>query len=179
MQQQQRRFLRQAADDRVDAAQAARHAETMRAVVQRVSRAQVVVEGAVVGAIDRGLLVLVGVVQGDAAEDAAWLGRKLLTLRIFPDDAGKMNRAVTELEGGALLLVSQFTLCADIGKGARPSFMPAMAPDAARPVFDALVADLRQTIRVETGTFGAHMDVSLTNDGPVTLWLDSKRRGGE
>jgi len=151
----------------------------MRAVVQRVTSARVRVGDRLVGAIDRGLLVLVGVVLGDAADDAAWLGRKLLTLRIFPDDAGKMNRAVTEVDGGALLLVSQFTLCADIGKGARPSFMPAMAPDAARPAFDGVVAELRKTIRVETGTFGAHMDVSLTNDGPVTLWLDSKRRGGE
>jgi D-aminoacyl-tRNA deacylase len=148
----------------------------VRAVVQRVSSAKVEVDGAVVGAIDRGLMVLVGVVEGDVAEDAEWLGRKLLSLRIFPDDAGKMNLSVTDIRG-ALLLVSQFTLCADIGKGARPSFMGAMAPEAAKAAFDALVADLRQTLPVETGQFGAHMAVSLTNDGPVTLWLDSRRRG--
>lgn len=144
----------------------------MRSVVQRVSRARVVVEGETVGAIERGLLVLVGAMDGDAADDAAWLERKLLSLRIFPDDAGKMNRSLRDV-GGALLLVSQFTLAADVGKGARPSFVKALHPEQARPMIDALVASLRgQGVRVETGRFGADMQVELVNDGPFTVLLE-------
>jgi D-tyrosyl-tRNA(Tyr) deacylase len=149
----------------------------MRSVVQRVKKARVSVGGEVVGSIEHGLLALVGVMDGDEAEDAAWLEHKLLSLRVFPDDAGKMNRSVVDV-GGRLLLVSQFTLAADIGKGARPSFMAAMHPDRASPMFDALVASLRRSVAVETGRFGADMAVELVNDGPVTLWLDSRKRGG-
>jgi D-tyrosyl-tRNA(Tyr) deacylase len=146
----------------------------VRAVVQRVASARVEVDGVVVGAVDHGLLVFVGVVADDGAEDSAWIARKLLSLRVFPDAGGRMNRSVIDVSG-KLLLVSQFTLCADIGKGARPSFGGAMAPEAARAIFDALVASLRESVPVETGRFGAHMDVHLVNDGPVTLWLDSRR----
>lgn len=146
----------------------------MRAVVQRVARAAVFVDGAPVGAIDKGLLVLVGVMADDGEPDASWLRHKLLSLRVFPDEAGRMDLSTLQA-GGRLLLVSQFTLCADIAKGARPSFSRAMAPEAAKRAFDALVADLRRQVPVETGTFGAQMAVELVNDGPVTLWLDSRR----
>ena len=146
----------------------------MRCVVQRVSRARVLVSGEVVGAIERGFLVLVGALEGDTPEDAGWVERKLLSLRVFPDEAGKMNLSVQDIHG-ALLLVSQFTLAADVGKGARPSFIQAMHPDRARPFLEALVASLRASVPVETGRFGADMQVELVNDGPVTLWLDSKR----
>lgn len=145
----------------------------MRCLVQRVSEARVRVEGRVVGEISRGLLALVGVMEGDSPEDGAWIERKLLSLRIFPDDAGKMNLSVRDV-GGSLLLVSQFTLAADIGKGARPSFVRAMEPARARSVFDALVAALGNHLPVQTGRFGAEMAVELTNAGPVTLWLDSR-----
>ena len=145
----------------------------MRAVVQRVKQARVLVGGEVTGSIGVGLLVLVGVIRDDQAEDAAWLVRKLLSLRIFPDGNGKMDLSVCDV-AGRLLLVSQFTLCADLGKGARPSFVAAMAPAQAAAVFDGLVASLRRTVEVETGRFGANMAVELTNDGPVTLWLDSR-----
>lgn len=149
----------------------------MRCVVQRVSRAQVVVEGVAVGSIHRGLLVLVAAMQGDVADDAAWIERKLLSLRVFADAAGKMNLSVKDV-GGAILLVSQFTLAADVGKGARPSFVTALHPDQARPAVDALAAALRAGgVPVETGRFGADMQVELVNDGPVTLWLDSRARG--
>jgi D-tyrosyl-tRNA(Tyr) deacylase len=150
----------------------------MRSVVQRVSRAKVTVDGEVVGSIDRGLLAFVGMMDGDQAEDVAWMQHKLRTLRVFEDEAGKMNRAVGDV-GGALLIVSQFTLAADIGKGARPSFGRAMAPDAARAALEGFVLGLRADLRVETGRFGADMRVELVNEGPVTLWLDSKSRGKE
>lgn len=145
----------------------------MRAVVQRVKQARVMVGDDAIGAIGVGLLVLVGVVRDDQAKDAAWLERKLLSLRIFPDASGKMDLSVCDV-AGRLLLVSQFTLCADLGKGARPSFAAAMAPAQAAAVFDGLVALLRRTVDVEIGRFGANMTVELTNDGPVTLWLDSR-----
>lgn len=133
--------------------------------------------GEEVGAIERGLLAFVGVMDGDLAEDAQWLERKILSLRIFEDADGKMNRSVKDV-GGQLLLVSQFTLAADVAKGARPSFVQAMHPAQARPMFDELVASLRREVTVATGSFGAHMQVELVNDGPVTLWLDSRLRGG-
>ncbi len=145
----------------------------MRSVVQRVSKARVVVEGEEVGGIGAGLLALVGVMDGDGDDDVAWLAHKLRTLRVFPDGAGKMNLSVGDA-GGGLLVVSQFTLAADVGKGARPSFVGAMHPDQARPLFDRLLGALGEG--VATGRFGAHMDVELVNDGPVTLWLDSGRR---
>jgi D-tyrosyl-tRNA(Tyr) deacylase len=144
----------------------------MRSVVQRVSRARVLVDGVALGAIERGLMVLVGILEGDTSEDAGWMAHKLLSLRIFADDAGKMNLSVTEV-GGSLLVVSQFTLAADVANGARPSFKQAMQPDRAQPILAVLLASLRASVPVETGRFGAHMHVELVNDGPVTLWLDS------
>ena len=148
----------------------------MRAVVQRVSSARVEVEGETTGAIDRGLLVYAGFGRGDGAEDRAWMLSKIVTLRIFPDDAGKMSRSVTDV-GGGLLLVSQFTLYADLRRGRRPSFDDAMPPAEAEAAYDALVREARATgLRVETGRFAADMKVTSLNDGPVTLWIDSAVR---
>lgn len=145
----------------------------MRAVVQRVSQASVSVDGRVVAAVDRGLLVLLGVAQGDGEAEAAWLARKIAGLRVFEDEVGKMNLALADV-GGAVLLVSQFTLCADLRRGRRPSFVDAAGPEQAEPLV-ARVADLLrgQGLAVATGVFGAAMQVHLTNDGPVTLWLDT------
>ena len=149
----------------------------MRALVQRVSEAEVTVEGRVTGAIGAGLLVLVGVTDGDAAEDRDWLVRKIVNLRVFDDDAGVMNRSVQEA-GGQVLAVSQFTLYASTRKGNRPSYTAAARPDVAEPAFAAFVAALAAALGrdVPTGVFGAHMAVRLTNDGPVTIWLDSRAR---
>lgn len=148
----------------------------MRAVVQRVARAQVQVSRETVGAIERGLLVLVGVAEGDGEADLEWLARKLVSLRVFPDEAGKMNLSIADISGAALL-VSQFTLCADVGKGTRPSFGNAMEPARAEAMFNQLVERVGRAVPVATGRFGANMQVELTNDGPVTLWLDSRRGG--
>ncbi len=146
----------------------------MRALVQRVAKASVTVDGAVVGRIGQGLAVLVGVGKDDAEADASLLARKLVELRIFADDASKFNRSLKDV-GGELLLVSQFTLYADTRKGRRPSFTDAAPPDQANALFERLVALLRQDGRkVETGVFGAHMVVELHNDGPVTVMLDTK-----
>jgi len=150
---------------------------TMRALIQRVSRAAVRVEGETVGVIDRGLCVLVGTLEGDDATDVAWMSRKLTTLRIFPDEAGKMNLSVVDV-GGRILLVSQFTLAADLRKGTRPSFGRAMAPERAEALLETLKVALAETVSVETGRFRAHMEVELVNDGPVTIWLDSRAEGG-
>ncbi|MSP61972.1 MAG: D-tyrosyl-tRNA(Tyr) deacylase [Myxococcales bacterium] len=147
----------------------------MRAVVQRVTRGEVRVGGEVVGRIGRGLVVLVAAGQGDSDVDAAWLASKITSLRIFSDDAGQMNRALADV-GGAILAVSQFTLYGDCRKGRRPSFVDALAPGPAEALYDAFVARLRASgLPVETGRFRAMMEVELTNDGPVTLLLDSKR----
>ncbi len=148
----------------------------MRAVVQRVTSAEVVVGAERVGAIDKGLLVLVGVVDGDGDHDLTWMARKLVALRIFVDEDGRMNRSVIDV-GGGLLMVSQFTVCADVNKGTRPSFARAMEPHAANVMFERLVEEVGKTVPVATGRFRAHMQVRLTNDGPVTLWLDSRQRG--
>jgi D-tyrosyl-tRNA(Tyr) deacylase len=148
----------------------------MRALIQRVADAKVVVEGETVGEIGRGLLVFLGAVRDDDDDDLAWICRKLTSLRIFPDGDGKMNKSVCDIEG-KILLVSQFTLCADVGKGTRPSFSKAMAPDDATQMVDRAAERLAQEVPVQTGRFGADMKVSLLNDGPVTLWLDSKSRG--
>jgi D-tyrosyl-tRNA(Tyr) deacylase len=146
----------------------------MRVVVQRVSRARVVIDGEVVGAIDRGLLVLLGAATTDTAEDAAWLADKVVGLRIFPDSEGKMNLDVTEA-GGAVLVVSQFTLYGDCRKGRRPSFITAAGPDLAVPLYEAFVAAIRaHGVQAATGRFGAMMQVELVNEGPVTLIIDSK-----
>jgi D-tyrosyl-tRNA(Tyr) deacylase len=147
----------------------------MRAVVQRVARAEVRVAGEVVGRIERGLLALVAAGEGDDEKDAAWLAEKVVQLRIFADDAGQMNRGLLEV-GGALLAVSQFTLYGDCRKGRRPSFVRALAPEPAERLYEQFVAKARAAgARVETGRFRADMQVELVNDGPVTLLLDSKR----
>lgn len=146
----------------------------MRAVVQRVTEASVEVDGVRVGAVDRGLLVLLGVADGDTDADRAWMVRKLAGLRIFRDDEGRMNLDVAAA-GGAVLLVSQFTLLADCRRGHRPSFIEAAAPDVAAPMVEAVADDLRgRGLRVETGRFAADMKVRLLNDGPVTITLDSR-----
>jgi D-aminoacyl-tRNA deacylase len=148
----------------------------MRAVVQRVTCARVRVDGRIVGEIDRGLLVFAGVEKGDGTDDIAYIAGKVNDLRIFDDAAGKMNVSVGEA-GGSVLVVSQFTLCGDCRRGRRPAFDAAESPAAAKPVYEGLVAALRTLNRkVETGEFQAHMDVELTNDGPVTILLDSRRR---
>jgi D-tyrosyl-tRNA(Tyr) deacylase len=149
----------------------------MRALIQRVAEASVTVDGARVAAIGPGLLVLAGMAADDTDDDRDWVARKIMALRIFNDDAGVMNCPVTEA-GGALLAVSQFTLFASTRKGNRPSWSGAAPPDIARPLFEALVAALARAIGkpVPTGIFGADMRVALVNDGPVTLFLDSRRR---
>ncbi len=144
----------------------------MKALLQRVSEASVEVDGQVVGAIGPGLLVLLGVEAGDGAPQADRLARKVAALRIFEDEAGKMNRSVLEV-GGSLLVVSQFTLLADLRKGNRPSFIAAAPPEVAVPMYEHFCANLRaQGLPVATGRFGARMAVRLVNDGPVTIWLD-------
>lgn len=140
----------------------------MRAVVQRVARASVRVEGVVVGEIGHGLCVLLGVAPSDGPAEVAWMSDKLAGLRIFSDDAGRMNRSVREVEGG-VLVISQFTLYGDVAKGRRPSFVGAARPEVAGPLYEA-VADALSAAR---GRFGADMQVELVNDGPVTLVLDT------
>ena len=149
------------------------HSATMRAVVQRVTEAAVTVEGTGVSRIGRGLLVLLGVAQGDSAGDARYLAGKVAGLRIFEDDAGKMNLSVGDI-GGEVMVVSQFTLLADCRKGRRPSFTGAAPPGEAEALYQVFVDELRdRSVPVATGRFQAHMQVSLTNDGPVTILLDS------
>lgn len=148
----------------------------MRAVIQRVSRASVRVDHAVVGKIDRGLLVLLGVAQGDTETDADYLADKIAGLRIFEDAAGKMNLAVSEVDG-AVLVVSQFTLYGDVRRGKRPSFDAAAPPPRAQQLYEYLVARIRSSgLQCETGTFQAMMDVELVNQGPVTILLDSGKQ---
>ncbi len=150
----------------------------MRAVVQRVSRASVTVGGEVVGRIEKGLLVLLGVAEGDTQDDVIFLAVKIAGLRIFPDDEGKMNRSLVDV-GGRMLVVSQFTLLGDCRKGRRPSFIQAARPERAVELYRGFVAEVQgQGIAVETGRFQEHMDVELVNDGPVTLILDSGQRKG-
>ena len=147
----------------------------MRAVVQRVTEASVTVEGKTVGSIGSGLMVLLGVEQGDTEKDGAYLAEKLAGLRIFEDEAEKMNLSVQQV-GGSILLVSQFTLLGDVRHGKRPSFTQAASPREADVLYEDLADRLRQKgIPVETGQFQAHMEVSLVNDGPVTILLDSRK----
>ena len=148
----------------------------MRAVVQRVSQASVSVEGKLIGSIGPGLMVLLGVGHEDAESDADYIAEKVAGLRIFPDDDGKMNRSVLEI-GGGVLVVSQFTLHGDVRKGKRPSFIDAARPEQAKALYECCVAQLRAlgVKHVTTGEFQAMMDVSLTNKGPVTILIDSKR----
>jgi len=148
----------------------------MRAVVQRVESARVEVEGTVVGAIERGLLAYVAFGRADAEEDRTWILSKIIGLRVFEDEAGKMNRQLADV-AGALLLVSQFTLYGDLRRGRRPSFDEAMPPEQAENWYEAAVREARAMgARVETGRFRADMKVHSVNDGPVTIWLDSTTR---
>ncbi|HEY4682201.1 MAG TPA: D-aminoacyl-tRNA deacylase [Candidatus Acidoferrales bacterium] len=147
----------------------------MRAVVQRVSRAQVRVGGDPKGAVDRGMVVLLGVGRNDSAEAAAYLAEKVANLRIFEDEQGKMNRSLVET-GGEALVISQFTLYGDARKGRRPGFDRAAPPEQAEPLYEQFVRELiARGIRVSTGVFQAQMQVELVNDGPVTILLDSDR----
>jgi D-aminoacyl-tRNA deacylase len=145
----------------------------MRALLQRVTRASVVVEGAVVGEIGTGLLILLGVAKPDTVADAEFLVEKILKLRIFPDADGKMNRSLLDTQG-SLLVVSQFTLYGDCRKGRRPGFDAAAPAEQARALYESFVEIARRSgLRVETGVFQAHMEVALVNDGPVTLMLET------
>ena len=146
----------------------------MRAVVQRVRSAAVEICGAAVGEIGIGYLVLLGIEENDTEKDLDYICEKLLGLRVFEDEAGKMNRSILDA-GGSILLVSQFTLYGDARTGRRPSFIRAARPEKAVPLYETLIACLREALPVETGEFGADMQVSLINDGPVTILLDSER----
>lgn len=149
----------------------------MRAVIQRVSQASVTVAGRVTGSIQKGLLILVAIEDSDTAEDIEWLSGKIVRLRIFNDDEGLMNRSVQEV-GGDLLVVSQFTLFASTKKGNRPSYTRSARPEIAVPMYEKFLARLAMDFGkpIQTGEFGAHMDVSLINDGPVTIVIDSKAK---
>lgn len=145
----------------------------MRALIQRVRHASVVVEGETVGQIQQGFLVFLGVTESDTDAEMELLADKMLKLRIFPDADGKTNCSLMDVEG-SLLIISQFTLCADCRKGTRPSFSNAASPQEANRLYEAFVARCRARVaHVDTGVFGAHMDVSLENDGPFTIWLDT------
>lgn len=146
----------------------------MRVVLQRVKKASVVIDGETVGRIDGGLLLLVGIRTGDTEDNAAYVAGKIAGLRIFEDENGKMNRSIQDA-GGAVLSVSQFTLYGDVAHGRRPSFISAARPETAEPLYEAFNDQLRQSgLDVATGRFGADMQVSLVNDGPVTLIIESK-----
>ena len=150
-----------------------RNSGAVRALVQRVSEASVNVAGETIAEIAAGLLVLVAAGAGDTTGDAAWMAGKVARLRVLPDDGGRMNRSVLGT-GGAVLAVSQFTLYGDVSRGNRPGFTAAAAPDEADALVDAFAAALRDLgVPVEQGRFGAHMQVALLNDGPVTIWLES------
>lgn len=144
----------------------------MRVVLQRVARASVAIDGRLRGQIGRGLVLLVGFTEGDAEETLRWMAEKVTALRVFPDDEGRMNRSVLEIAGG-ILVISQFTLYGDASRGRRPSYVQAAKPEVAEPLYERFLEVLRPLISpVETGEFGAMMDVSLVNEGPVTLVLE-------
>ena len=147
----------------------------MKAVIQRVKQASVEVNGLVKGMIGQGVLILIGIIEGDSSEDIEWLAGKIARLRIFPDDKGVMNHSLLDIEG-QVLLVSQFTLYASIKKGNRPYYGRSAGPDIAIPLYEKFKTQMEQVLgqKVETGEFGADMKVSLINDGPVTIILDSK-----
>ncbi len=150
----------------------------MRAVLQRVSRASVAVGGERLGEIGRGLLVLIAIEKGDTPVEADWMARKIAGLRIFEDESAKMNRSVVEA-GGEVLLISQFTLAADCRRGRRPSFDGAASPEEAKPLLARVRGELAKAgLRVEEGRFGEHMEVSLVNDGPVTIVLEKRPESG-
>ena len=149
----------------------------MRVVIQKVTQASVSIENQIVGSIDKGLLVLVGIEDGDTNEDIAWLSSKIVNLRVFDDDNGVMNLSVKEVEG-EVLIVSQFTLHASTKKGNRPSYIKASRPEVAIPIYEAFIKQVESLLgkRVPIGQFGAMMQVSLCNDGPVTILIDTKNK---
>jgi len=149
----------------------------MRVVIQKVTQASVSIENQTVASIDKGLLVLVGIEDGDTNEDIAWLSSKIVNLRVFGDDNGVMNLSVKEV-GGEVLIVSQFTLHASTKKGNRPSYIKAARPEVAIPIYEAFIKQVESLLgkRVPTGQFGAMMQVSLCNDGPVTILIDTKNK---
>lgn len=149
----------------------------MRVVIQRVSQAKVVIEGNINGEIGQGFMILVGIEEADGAEDIAWLTKKIVNLRVFDDQNGVMNRSILDV-GGDILLISQFTLHALTAKGNRPSYIRAAKPDISIPLYEAFIKSLEEAMgkKIATGIFGADMKVSLTNDGPVTILIDSKNR---
>ncbi|MEY4892329.1 MAG: hypothetical protein RIQ34_941 [Bacteroidota bacterium] len=149
----------------------------MRALIQRVSRASVTVEERITGSIDQGFLILIGIEETDTDEDLTWLSRKIVGLRLFDDDQGQMNLALSDVQGG-ILLVSQFTLHAATKKGNRPSYIRAARPELAKPIYDKMIKQLEADLGkpVATGEFGAMMAVELVNDGPVTIWIDTKNK---
>lgn len=148
----------------------------MRLLIQRVSEASVTIDGVIHGAIERGLLLFLGIEQDDTQEDIDWLVRKVIQMRIFSDAEGKMNLSLQDI-GGSVLVVSQFTLHASTKKGNRPSYIKAARPEVAIPLYEAFLESIRSTgIKLATGEFGAGMEVALINDGPVTIWIDSKNK---
>ena len=149
----------------------------MRVVIQKVTQASVSIENQIVASIDKGLLVLVGIEDGDTNEDIAWLSSKIVNLRVFDDDNGVMNLSVKEVEG-EVLIVSQFTLHASTKKGNRPSYIKAARPEVAIPIYEAFIKQVESLLgkRVPTGQFGAMMQVTLCNDGPVTILIDTKNK---
>jgi D-tyrosyl-tRNA(Tyr) deacylase len=149
----------------------------MRALLQRVLNASLSIDNKIYSKIDNGLLVLVGIEEADKEEDIQWLAKKIVNMRIFSDQEGKMNLSLIDINGD-LLLVSQFTLYASTEKGNRPSFIKSARPDLAIPIYYKFIFELEQMLnhKIETGVFGADMKVQLINDGPVTIWLDSKRK---
>lgn len=148
----------------------------MKVVLQRVSESSVKVDNEIVGKIEKGLMLLIGVDETDENEDADWLVKKILDVRVFSDDAGKMNHSVKEING-EILCISQFTLISDYKKGNRPSYIKAAKPDKAIPLFEYFKEELKKSgLKIESGIFGADMKVSLINDGPVTLVFDSKTK---
>ena len=149
----------------------------MRALIQRVSRASVMVEERITGSIEQGFLILIGIEETDTDEDLTWLSRKIVGLRLFDDDQGQMNLALSDVQGG-ILLVSQFTLHAATKKGNRPSYIRAARPEFAKPLYEKMIRQLEADLGkpVATGEFGAMMAVELVNNGPVTIWIDTKNK---
>lgn len=150
----------------------------MRVLIQRVNKASVTIDNLVYASIGNGLLLFLGIEESDNNEDVDWLTRKIVQLRIFSDNAGLMNKSIIEI-GGNILIISQFTLHAQVKKGNRPSFIRAAKPEMAIPFYDSFCSSLRTLVgndNIKTGVFGAYMQVDLINDGPVTIWIDSKNR---
>ncbi len=149
----------------------------MRTIIQRVKQASVHIDGEIYGKIGKGLVILVGIENGDNPEDADWLVHKIINLRIFSDDEGKMNRSLLDIEG-EVLIISQFTLLAKTKKGHRPSYIRAAKPEIAIPLYEYFIAEMSKKINhpPQTGKFGAMMDINLTNNGPVTIFIDTKNK---